>query len=126
MTEEELERIIVANVCNSLYFYVSLKTRPHLNPYAVGGALIIEFLYKGKALFKRSDGFHLDSYRALIAFNQLTSIIEYYIALGNYKEVQEFLKRVSMKRIFTPFASYLKDIPKENMPLGVEKKRDIR
>ena len=111
LTERELEAITIVSVCRSLYFYASLSVRPHLNAYAVGGGLILEFLRKGGALTKRSRGFHLDAYRALIVLNQLTSIIEYYVALGSHKEAEEFLKKFSMKQIFTPFEPYLKGIP---------------
>jgi hypothetical protein len=117
LTERELETIIIAVVCQSLYFYASLSSRPHLNPYAVGGGLTLEFLRKGRALTKRSKGFHLDSYRAVMALNQLASIIEYYIALGNHTEAEEFLKKFSMERIFKPFDPYLKGVPAHNVPL---------
>ncbi|HEX9722570.1 MAG TPA: hypothetical protein VGA53_04890 [Candidatus Paceibacterota bacterium] len=117
LTEKELEAITLATVCHSLYFYASLSARPHLSPYAVGGAIILEFLRKGKALTKRSKGFYFDSYRALLAINQLTSIIEYYIALGNHKEAEEFLKRFTVLKSFSSFESYLKGIPKGNFTL---------
>ena len=123
LSEKELEAITIVAICHSLYFYASLSVRPHLSPYAVGGGLILEFLLKGKALFKRPKGFYLDSYRALITLNQLTSIIEYYIALGNHKEAEEFLKKFSMKRIFAPFKSYLKGIAKR-AALSLTKKKN--
>ena len=114
LTERELEVMVLITICHSLYFYASLSVRPHLNPYAVGGGLILEFLRKGQALTKHSGGFRLDSYRALIALNQLTSIIEYYVALGNHKEAEEFLKKFSIERMFTPFDPYLKGIPRKS------------
>ncbi len=117
LTERELEAVVLITICHSLYFYASLKVRPHLNPYAVGGGLILEFLTKGKALIKHKKGFHFDTYRALMVLNQLTSIIEYYIALGNHTEAEEFLKKFSMERIFKPFDPYLKGIPAHNVPL---------
>ena len=117
LREKELEAITLAVICHSLYFYASLSARPHLNPYAVGGAIILEFLRKGGALTKRSNEFHFDPYRALLALNQLTSIIEYYIALGNHKEAEEFLKKFSIEKIFSHFDPYLKGIPKSAYPL---------
>ena len=112
LTERELEAITIITVFHSLYFYASLSVRPHLSPYAVGGGLILEFLRKGQALVKRQKRFHLDPYRALIALNQLTSVIEYYVALGNHEEAEAFLKKFSMKKIFAPFGPYLKGIPR--------------
>ncbi|MBI4138198.1 MAG: hypothetical protein HY482_01210 [Candidatus Wildermuthbacteria bacterium] len=111
LTEHELEAIVAVAVCRSLYFYASLLDRPHIDPYATGGALVMEFLCKAGALLQKKDGFHLDSYRALIALNQLTSIIEYYIALGNHAEAKEFLKRFAVKKIFSPFLPYLAGLP---------------
>lgn len=116
LSEHELEAIVLKTICHSLYFYTSLSVRPHLNPYAVGGGLILEFLRQGKALVKHKKGFHFDPRRALITLNQLTSIIEYYVALGNHKEAEEFLKKFSMERIFTPFKPYLKGISKKTVP----------
>jgi len=113
LTERELELITITTICHSLYFFTSLPMRPHLNPYATGGGMILDFLLKGEALIKRANGFHLDSYRALIALNQLTSIIEYYVALGNYQEAKEFLKKFPPNKTFAPFVPYLKGIPNE-------------
>jgi len=126
LTERELEAIIIITICHSLYFYTSIPIRPHLNPYAVGAALIIDFLVKGKALRKQSDGFVLDPYRAFMALNQLTSIVEYYVALGNHQEAEEFLKKFSLRKIFAPFEPYLKGIPKETAPLLTKAKNNIR
>ena len=113
LTERELELITITTICHSLYFFTSLPMRPHLDPYATGAGMILDFLLKGEALIKRANGFHLDSYRALIALNQLTSIIEYYVALGNYHEAKEFLKKFPPNKTFAPFVPYLKGIPKE-------------
>ncbi|MCH7828814.1 hypothetical protein IH982_03085 [Patescibacteria group bacterium] len=126
LTERELELITLVAICQSLYFYASLQERPHIKAYATGGALMLEFLQKGKALSKRPDGFHFDPYRALIALNQLTSIIEYYIALGNHNEAEEFLKKFPLGRIFSPFKPYLKGIPRKKILLLTKKKSDIK
>ena len=125
LTERELELITLVAICQSLYFYTSLKERPHIKVYATGGALMLEFLQKGKALSKRSDGFHFDSYRALIALNQLTSIIEYYIALGNHNEAGEFLKKFPLRRIFSPFKPYLKGIPRKKIPSLTRRRKGV-
>ncbi|MEK7542281.1 MAG: hypothetical protein AAB524_01105 [Patescibacteria group bacterium] len=126
LTERELEAILIMTICHSLYFYTSIPVRPHLNPYALGGALIIDFLVKGKALRKQVDGFSLDSYRAFMALNQLTSIVEYYVALGNHQEAEEFLKKFSLRKIFSPFDPYLKGIPKETLPSLTRAKNNVR
>ncbi|MDA1337407.1 MAG: hypothetical protein O3C23_01440 [bacterium] len=112
LTERELELITIATICHSIYFFTSLPLRPHLDPYATGAGMILDFLLKGEALVKRTNGFYLDPYRALIAINQLTSIIEYYIALGNYQEAKEFLKKFIPNKVFAPLKPYLKGIPK--------------
>ena len=112
LTERELELITIIVICRSLYFFKSLSVRPHLDVYATGAGMILDFLLKGEALVKRDNGFYLDSYRALIALNQLTSIIEYYIALGNYQEAKEFLKKFPLNETFASFKPYLKGIPK--------------
>lgn len=125
LSERELELITIVTICHSLYFFVSLSVRPHLNPYATGAGLILEFLLKGEALKKRSDGFHLDSYRALIALNQLTSIIEYYIALGNHNEAEEFLKKFPPSRVFSPFKPYLKGIPRKKVPSLTKRRKRV-
>lgn len=125
LTERELEAIIIITICHSLYFYTSIPVRPHLNPYALGGALIIDFLLKGKALRKQADGFSLDSYRAFMALNQLTSIVEYYVALGNHQEADEFLKKFQPRKIFSPFDPYLKGIPKEIVPSLTRTKNNV-
>lgn len=122
-TERELETIMVMTICHSLYFYASLSMRPHLSPYAMGGALKLEFLLKGGALKKGARGFSFDPYRALMAFNQLTFIIEYYVALANHREAEEFLKKFSPERIFSVFKPLLKGIPgKKSLPLTKTRK----
>jgi hypothetical protein len=125
LSEHELEAIVLKTICHSLYFYTSLSVRPHLNPYAVGGGLILDFLRRGKALTKQKNRFHFDAHRALMALNQLTSIIEYYVALGNHKEAEEFLKKFSMERIFTPFKPYLRGIPKKTATFLTKKENSV-
>lgn len=106
-TSRELEMLILMTICHSLYYYRALKQLPHLEQFAKGHAILFHFLLKGRALQKNKKGFQIDFHRALMAINQLSSAIEYYMALGNRNEAREFLKKFPIHKTFGNFDKYI-------------------
>lgn len=114
LKERDLETLLIIEVCHALYFGGALQKRPHLKPYATGSALFLDFLLKGKALQKKKGKFQLDFHRAFIATDQLSHILEYYLALGNRDEAKEFLKKFDQKKVFAKFTPSLKKVLVKN------------
>lgn len=112
--ERDLETLLIIEVCHALYFGGALQRRPHLDPYATGSALFLDFLLKGGALRKSRGRFQLDFHRAFIATDQLSHILEYYLALGNRDEAKEFLKKFQAKKVFAKFTPSLKKVLAKN------------
>ncbi len=107
ITERDLETILLVTICHSLYFYKLLGEKPHLSPYAVGSAILLDFLLKGKALRKNKNGFLVDFQRMYMAISQLVHVLDYYMALGQKNEAGEFLNKFSVAKIFSHFESFL-------------------
>ena len=107
ISERDLEAMILVSICHTLYFYGSLKERPNLDPYAVGSAILLDFLLKGKALQKNRGGWRIDFHRAYMTVSQLSSVLEYYMALGQKEEARSFLKKFDTKKIFSNFTPQL-------------------
>lgn len=106
-TNRELETLILITICHSFYFYGSLRTRPYLEQYTQGHAILLNFLLESKALHKNKKGYRVDFHRAFMAINQLASIVEYYMALGNRNEAREFLKKFPIPKTFGDFNEYI-------------------
>lgn len=113
LTEKELEAIIVAEICQGLYYLNVVKTRPYLIGMAVGYTIFIDALLKGKALKKNGKRFELNFQRALIAIDELADTFEYYLSLANRDDAEDFLKGFDQDKIlkeFKPHLSHLKTV----------------
>lgn len=113
VTDRELETLLLVEICHALYFYGSLGKRPHLDPYAAGSALLLDFLVKGEALQLRNKHFSVDFHRTFIAVDQLSHILEYYIALASRSEAEVFLRNHVSHRVFSKFAPLLRRIKEQ-------------
>ncbi|MDO8473946.1 MAG: hypothetical protein Q7S62_00095 [bacterium] len=106
-TNEEIEMLILITICHGLYYYGALKKFPHLEQFTQGHAILFYFLLSGKALQKSKKRFRIDFHRALMVVNQLSSIVEYYMALGKRNEASEFLKKFPIQKTFRDFNKYI-------------------
>lgn len=106
-TNRELEMLILLTICHSFYYYGALRKMPHLEQFTQGHAILLNFLLEGKTLQRNKKGFQIDFHRAFMAISQLASIVEYYMALGNWNEAREFLKKFPIHKTFGDFNRYI-------------------
>lgn len=106
ITQKELETLLLVFVCRNLHWLHSVSTHPHLIHYATGGAISLNFLLEGGALKKENGIFRPNLQKLFICLDQLSHILDYYVALGNYNESKEFIKKYgqfnSFKKYFAP------------------------
>lgn len=103
ITQKELEKILINHICRGFYWLKVITKQPFLTHYAVGEAISLNFLLEGKTLKKKGNFFWPDFSKLFICIDQLSHILEYYLALGNYNEAKEFLKKYGS---FKPFQRY--------------------
>lgn len=106
--ERELIAIILAEICQGLYYLATAEKRPHLNPLVVGYTCFLDFLLKGKALQKGRERFQIDFQRASIAIDELSHVFEYYLSLASRDDTREFLEKFQAEDILKQFEPHLK------------------
>jgi hypothetical protein len=118
LTQKELETFLTIYICRHLHWLASIAKQPHLIHYATGGAISLNFLLDGKVLKKDHNAFRPDFGRLFICLDQLSHILEYYMALGNYVEAKEFIKKYGSFQLFQKhFSSKLAKISSKIYPI---------
>ena len=101
LTQKELEAFLLVYICRNLHWLTQIKDQPHTIHYATGGAISLNFLMQGKTLKKKNQRFFVQDFGKLfICIDQLSHILDYYIALGNYNEAKEFLAKYGSFKLF--------------------------
>jgi hypothetical protein len=112
VTQKDLEAFLIVYICQHLQWVNSVSKQTHIVHYATGGAISLNFLLEAKALKKKGNFFWPDFGKLFICIDQLSHILEYYLALGNYNEVKEFIKKYGSFRLFQKyFLPKLRKIP---------------
>jgi len=101
LTQKELEAFLLVYICRNLHWLTQIKDQPHTIHYATGGAIFLNFLMQTKTLKKKNQRFFVQDFGKLfICIDQLSHILDYYIALGNYNEAKEFLAKYGSFKLF--------------------------
>jgi len=112
VTQKDLEAFLIVYICQHLQWVNSVSKQTHIVHYATGGAISLNFLLEAKALKKKGNFFWPDFGKLFICIDQLSHILEYYLALVNYNEVKEFIKKYGSFRLFQKyFLPKLRKIP---------------
>lgn len=113
MTQKELEAILIMHTCRNFTWWLDLKKKPEVIHYARGGAITLNFCLRGGAI-KKKDGLSCPDFaKMFICVDELCHILDYYLALGTYKEAEEFVKEYGSFDVFKPFAPRLKKFLKQ-------------
>jgi len=99
LSQKELESFLVIYICRQLHWLKIVTKQPHVIHYATGGAISLNFLLDSKALRKIKSIFQIDYSKIFFALDQLSHVIEYYMALGNHIEAKEFIKKYGTLKI---------------------------
>ena len=75
--------------------------------YATGGAISLKFLLETGALKKEPEKFVLDFSKIFICIDELSDIIEYYLALGTHDEAKKFIDERGSLEVFEVFKDKL-------------------
>lgn len=100
ISQKELEALLIILVCRHLYWLWSVVKNPGIISYATGGAISLNFMLSGKTLKQKGRFLMPDLNRLFICVNQLSNILEYYIALGTRAEAREFIKKYGSFDVF--------------------------
>jgi hypothetical protein len=109
-TERELREIIVAEICQALYYLVLVGRLPHLRTNATGYAILLDFLLQADALPQKGGKLEIDFQRVLMAVDELARTIEYYMSVGSREDGQEFLKKFNHQETLQRLSPYIQEI----------------
>ena len=113
LTQKELEAILVMYICRNFTWWLDSIKNPDVTHYATGAAIALNFFLREKAI-KRSGGISWPDFTKLfICIDELSHILEYHLALGNYQDAKEFIKKYGSFDVFKPFSPQLLKIPRE-------------
>tara|TARA_Y100000310_G_C20600352_1_gene772685 strand:+ start:35 stop:1408 length:1374 start_codon:yes stop_codon:yes gene_type:complete len=117
ITQKELESFLLVYICRTLHWQAQARNDSHIVHYATGGAMALNFIVQGKTLKDRDGKFFVSDFGKLfICLDQLSYILDYYIALANHSEAKEFLAKYGtfdiFEKQFLPKLSDLENIKK--------------
>ncbi len=107
LSQKELEAFLITYICRQLHWLTDSFQNPQLIHYATGGAISLKFLLETGALKKEPEKFILDFGKIFICIDELSDIIEHYLALGKHSEAKEFIDEYGSLEIFEEFKDKL-------------------
>jgi len=108
LSQKELEGILIMHIARNFTWWLDSFSNPAALAYAKGAAIAQNFYLKEGAI-KEKDGISFPDFaKMLICISGLCSELDYYMALGNYKEAKDFVKKYSSPEVFEKFSSMLK------------------
>ncbi len=112
LSQKELEAILIMHICRNFTWWLDSIKNPDVKHYATGAAIAQNFFLKEGAI-KEKDGISLPDFaKLLICIDELCHLLDYYLALGSYDEVKEFVNQYSSFKPFKKFSPSLKKIAK--------------
>lgn len=115
-SSEELEMILIMHICRNFTWWFDFLKLSEASSHAIGSILMQNFFLKEKAIEidKKKGILKIDFSRAYFCINECCRFLEYYLSLGSYKEVQEFINAYGQPKIFQrDFSSILKKISRK-------------
>ncbi|HDZ54696.1 MAG TPA: hypothetical protein ENI19_02690 [Candidatus Nealsonbacteria bacterium] len=114
ITQKELEAILIMHICwNFTLWFNSLKN-PETSHSAFGSAIAQNFYLKEGAIEIKKGISWPNFTKLFICIDELSHILEYHLAIGNYKEAKEFIDEYGSFDIFKLFLPGLKRVLKKN------------
>ncbi len=109
LSHKELESILVMHIARNFTWWLDSLKNPNVSAYAKGAAIAQNF-YLREGGIKEEKGISFPDFaKLLICIQELCSELDYYMALGSYKEAEKFVRDYSSYQFFKEFSLRLKD-----------------
>lgn len=112
ISQKELEAILIFYLCRNLSLGKLAIKRPDIAfHYQTRAAISINFLLKEGAIKMKEYGkkrgiYSFNFTKVFICIDELSRLLEYYLALGSYEEVQEFINEYGSFYTFKKFLNF--------------------
>ena len=113
MSQKELEAILIMHICRNFTWWLDSIKNPDVMHYTIGAAIAQNFYLKEGAIKKTKGISWPDFTKLYICIDELSRLLEYYLALGNYDDAKEFVEEYSSFDVFKKFSSKLAKIPQK-------------
>lgn len=115
LKEKELQEILIMHICRNFTWWRDFLKNPDVKDYTTGAVIIQNFFLKQGAVIIKNNLLDVDFTKVYICINEFCHLLEYHLALGDYKEAEEFMKNYgSFKSFQKNFSPLLKKIKKDN------------
>ena len=111
ITEKELEAMVLAEICQALYYLAAFDKRRRFENLLYGYAAFLDALLSGGGLEETEGGLHLNLQKALLCTDRLVRTFEYYLALGTREEIKGFFECLDTEGIFSKFHPHFQALP---------------
>jgi hypothetical protein len=112
LSRREFEAIIIAEICQGLYYITSAIQKSHVSPLVVGYVHLLEFLIQRGGLKRKKNEFVLDSEKIFLLVDELSYTLEYYLAFSTREEIQAVVQADDITGFFREFEPYFKQFLK--------------
>lgn len=110
VTQKELETILIMHICRNFTWWLDSIKNPDVMHYAIGAAIATNFFLREGGLREKRGISWPNFTKLLICIDELSRILEYYLALGNYNEAKKFVDKYDSFKVFEPSVPKLKKI----------------
>jgi len=114
MSQKELEAILIMHICRNFTWRIDSMKNPDVSHYAIGAAIAQNFFFKEGAIEKRGGISWPNFAKICICLDELSHLLEYYLALGSYDDAKEFMEEYSSFNVFKNFYPKLMKILRKN------------
>ncbi|MBI2098214.1 MAG: hypothetical protein HYT49_00935 [Candidatus Wildermuthbacteria bacterium] len=111
ITEKDLEAMVLAEICQALYYLAAFDKRRRFENLLYGYAAFLDALLGGGGLEETEGGLHLNLQKALLCTDRLVRTFEYYLALGTREEIKGFFECLNTEGIFSKFHPHFQALP---------------
>lgn len=113
LSQKELEAILIMHTCRNFTWWLDSLKNPDVNHYAIGAAITQNFFLREGAMKEKGGISWPDFAKLLICIDELSHLLEYYLAVGSYGEAEEFVNEYGSFDVFKNFYPKLAKISKE-------------
>lgn len=113
ITQKELEAILIMHICRNFTWWLDSIKNPDVKHYAIGSAIAQNFYLKEGAIEMKKGISWPNLTKLFIGIDELSHILEYHMALGNYKEAKEFIDEYGSFDVFKRFLPKLRKVLKK-------------
>lgn len=104
ISQKELEAILIMFLCMALDWEEEVsKTLPNVEPFVRGNAIALNYFFQSGAL-QEAGGISWPNFtKMFVALDELTEVLERYLAEGSYEDAQKFVDKFGNTKVFEKF-----------------------